>query len=220
MESSGKRDSIQVSEETAEVLTSAGLGQWLIPREDSVSVMGKGKMKTFWLLGSKAAGETSSPTSSASSPGEAPAFQNRQIPSDVELEGSSFNERAERRVDWVAEVLLRLLKRIIAKRGVGTGGANLLKRRNKFDESVFTGNEGTVLEEVQEHISLPEYDSSCKLELNADSIELDPEIVRQVRSYVKGIASMYRGNHFHNFEHGMFLSPGLSFLTYLRRMII
>lgn len=49
MESNGKRNCIQVSETTASLLTDAGKGHWVTPREDAVSVKGKGEMRTFWI---------------------------------------------------------------------------------------------------------------------------------------------------------------------------
>jgi hypothetical protein len=50
MESTGRVNRIQVSPQTAKLLKDEGLGKWVIPRENLVSVKGKGKMQTFWLL--------------------------------------------------------------------------------------------------------------------------------------------------------------------------
>jgi class 3 adenylate cyclase len=50
MESTGEKNRIQVSEYTADLITQAGKGHWLIPREDVVEAKGKGMMKTFWLV--------------------------------------------------------------------------------------------------------------------------------------------------------------------------
>eukprot|EP00980_Cylindrotheca_fusiformis_P031811 scaffold27023_cov147-Cylindrotheca_fusiformis.AAC.1 len=46
MESSGERDSIQVTQATADLLKEAGYVRWLIPRSSRISVKGKGKMQT------------------------------------------------------------------------------------------------------------------------------------------------------------------------------
>ena len=43
------RNCIQVSEATATFLNEAGKGHWLVKREGTVSVKGKGEMQTYWL---------------------------------------------------------------------------------------------------------------------------------------------------------------------------
>ena len=61
---------------------------------------------------------------------------------------------------------------------------------------------GTVLDEVQEIIALPEYDSSiAKQRKDPETVELAENVTDQLRSFVSCVASMYRGNAFHNFEH-------------------
>jgi class 3 adenylate cyclase len=50
MESTGERNRIQVSDFTADLLSQAGKGHWLIPREDVVEAKGKGMLNTFWLV--------------------------------------------------------------------------------------------------------------------------------------------------------------------------
>ena len=49
MESTGKRNLIQISEATADLLIDAGKGQWITPRQDPVEAKGKGVLNTFWL---------------------------------------------------------------------------------------------------------------------------------------------------------------------------
>merc|ERR1719428_689101 len=41
---------IQVSPQTANLLKDEGLGKWVTPRENLVTVKGKGEMQTYWLL--------------------------------------------------------------------------------------------------------------------------------------------------------------------------
>jgi len=50
MESTGRVNMIQVSPQTANLLKEEGLGKWVVPRENLVTVKGKGDMQTFWLL--------------------------------------------------------------------------------------------------------------------------------------------------------------------------
>ena len=50
MESTGERDRIQMSQETANLLLAAGKSSWIRPREDKVVAKGKGEMSTYWLV--------------------------------------------------------------------------------------------------------------------------------------------------------------------------
>jgi len=50
MESTGLRGKIQVSQETADLLTAAGKWTWISPRSETVHAKGKGEMQTYWLL--------------------------------------------------------------------------------------------------------------------------------------------------------------------------
>lgn len=231
MESSGRRDKIQVSEETAEILKASGLKNWLVPREDTVSIMGKGEMKTYWLE-ENCLIETTAPPRSAwtnantdkmlaeasTTPREIGLVASRQSVAESETEiqettrvaSGVLDERSARRADWVAEVLIRLLKRVIAKRG-DQSVVRIGRSQNKsVDESIFFERDTTVLEEVQEHIALPRYDPTCKRELDAESIQLDAVVEDQVHTFVCAVASMYRNNSFHNFEHASHVTMSVS----------
>lgn len=50
MESNGRPGTIQVSEDTAELLRSAGKSHWLVQREDRVVAKGKGELRTYWVV--------------------------------------------------------------------------------------------------------------------------------------------------------------------------
>ena len=49
MESTGEKNMIQVSQDTADLLNASGKGHWLTPRDGPVSVIGKGSILTYWL---------------------------------------------------------------------------------------------------------------------------------------------------------------------------
>jgi Adenylate and Guanylate cyclase catalytic domain len=49
MESTGKRDMIQISQATADILSSSGKNHWIVRREDAVEAKGIGILKTYWL---------------------------------------------------------------------------------------------------------------------------------------------------------------------------
>jgi class 3 adenylate cyclase len=58
MESTGKKNRIQVSQATADFLRAAGLRYWLHPRDDLVNAKGKGKVQTYWISLRSASGRS------------------------------------------------------------------------------------------------------------------------------------------------------------------
>ena len=50
MESTGEKDRIQISQETADELILAGKTDWIMPRADKIVAKGKGEMQTYWLV--------------------------------------------------------------------------------------------------------------------------------------------------------------------------
>jgi hypothetical protein len=49
MESTGLKQKIQISKETANRLIACGKSSWVVPRENTIMVKGKGEMQTYWL---------------------------------------------------------------------------------------------------------------------------------------------------------------------------
>jgi hypothetical protein len=99
-------------------------------------------------------------------------------------------------VEWNADVLLRLLNQIIAKRGVlGKSGWD------EDEEPVLERKEGvtTPFEEVSEVIDLPGFDT--KAYTHPKAIDVDPQVAAQLREFVSAIASAYRSNPFHCLQH-------------------
>lgn len=45
IETTGKRDRIHISSETAELLVEAGKSRWLVPRDEKVYAKGKGEFR-------------------------------------------------------------------------------------------------------------------------------------------------------------------------------
>lgn len=99
----------------------------------------------------------------------------------------------QRLVDWNTEVLTALLQQIVASR-VGTPNTKTNTSNNLKWQS------GTVIDEVKEIIELPPFQHTKALGINK-KMELDSNVQDQLREYVSVIASLYRSNHFHNFEH-------------------
>ena len=74
-----------------------------------------------------------------------------------------------------------------------------------------------VVEEVAEVIMLPDFDDRTANKVDPESVELTTEVVEQCRRYVSIIASMYRDNPFHNFEHASHVS--MSVVKLLSRIV-
>jgi hypothetical protein len=97
MESTGVLNKIQISASTADYLLQAGKQHWVTPREDAVKAKGKGVLHTFWLNPAAKADRGSS----ASSDGGVEVLP-------VE------DKRQDRRVDWVVEILLGHIQKIVS----------------------------------------------------------------------------------------------------------
>ena len=208
MESTGIRDRIQISQETADLLHQAGKNHWFEPRADTVVAKGKGALKTYWLRTQDSTAQRKRPS--------LPEEMRASVIEKAAMDKLAI-EKTARLIDWNCDVLLRLLKQIVARRRsmakykhresiVGLNGLKSSRRASMngsahgiMDES---NENGTVIDEVREIITLPKLDLKlAKAQEEADSIELEDEIVEQLNEYVSNIAAMYRENPFHNFEH-------------------
>ena len=54
MESTGKRNRVQISRTTADLVTKGGKGHWIEKRAEKIEVKGKGLQDTYWLKSDKA----------------------------------------------------------------------------------------------------------------------------------------------------------------------
>lgn len=198
MESTGMRDRIQISQETAELLIEAGKNHWFEPREDTVVAKGKGQLRTFWLR-----------TQENLDKQKRPALPEEMRASVIEKSAMDklASEKTARLIDWNCDVLLRLMKQIVARRRAmakmkqSIVGLNSLKtsRRASLNGSLHgasmdeSNENGTVIDEVMEIITLPKLDLKItKAQEDADSVELPDEVVSQLMEYVSNIAAMYR----------------------------
>jgi hypothetical protein len=149
-------------------LREAGHSKWLVPREEKVDVKGKGILQTFFVQI-----QTGSRTSDA--------------PSEVSVDDPTTmcNDKVDRLVFWNVEVLSSLLRSIVARREATN------KRHREVHAKVVKG--AMVLDEVVEIITLPEYNpNAVKKQVDPCMVQLDSEIVEQLTSLVRRIASMYR----------------------------
>jgi hypothetical protein len=222
LETTGKKNMIHISSETAELLKCAGREKWLRRREQTVEAKGKGKLQTYWLL------LQNEPTSSISSTGDSDsAIEEKAAPkaapipdtisstlpnlntATVEEIEAALPLKVQRLVRWNVDVLTRLLKQIVAKRNAAGNshrhGLMVKQLENDIKRKFY------VLDEVVEIIPLPEFDhKNYKNWENASKIVLPEAVIMQMRLYVASIAAMHRDNPFHNFEHASHVMMSVS----------
>jgi class 3 adenylate cyclase len=213
MESTGRCNSIQISQETADLLIGAGKQHWVIPRKDKVHAKGKGELQTFWLMTvheyatshvtSTSEGSSSHDIGAHDVLQEMPLSRSNSISNMHESQTASVfvEAKLQRLVDWNTALLLRHIKSIITqRRNLGTVPDECDKIRKLETSRPRLGE--TVLNEVVEIVELPCFDKrACLNAEEAEKVILGEELEIQTRNYVQTIAAMYRDNPFHNFEH-------------------
>eukprot|EP00980_Cylindrotheca_fusiformis_P025843 scaffold14714_cov108-Cylindrotheca_fusiformis.AAC.2 len=202
MEQSGKRNRIQVSQVTADLLRAAALAQWIMPRGSKISVKGKGEMQTYWLRKSKTHKVSRSELESDMTT-HAELLETEEESDSYEEPGPGIDSdqrmtKIERLVEWNVEVLASLLQQIIASRdGVVNDIASLSDAEKKIGSGA-----GTVLDEFTPTIPLKRFEAEdLRARRRPSSIEIGDEAKLQLRKYLSQIAALYRDNPFHNFEH-------------------
>lgn len=207
IESTGMRGHIHVSEQTSHLLVAAGKSDWIISRQDQVEAKGKGLMRTFWLALRVNKGSSTEDSDLCDTEETMPivleAGQMR-MPDEhkpvVPTETEERERKIQRLVEWNSEMLLQLLKQILARRRVikakSTSATDLFAAAKSI-----SSNRTLVVDEVAEVITLPEFDAKIVNKLNTGEVVLPDEAVVQLKEYVSMIASMYNDNAFHNFEH-------------------
>jgi hypothetical protein len=214
VESTGQRNKIHISQETANLITAAGKGHWVVPRPDLVVAKGKGELKTFWLFvkdGSASAdknspkdGEKDRPAQDLNSLAKKDTSIAASIPSQMEL-----SPKIVRLVHWNVDVLQRLLKLIIAKRSAETNLKQPVDTICNFEKSI--GKNSIVLDEMVEVVTLPKFNAkAAKNQMDHNAIHIPPQVLNQLTEYIKTVASMYRDNAFHNFEHASHVTMSVS----------
>lgn len=188
---------------------------WLRERDDLVAAKGKGKLRTYWLeftaKNNSRAGSSRSGSMDTSTEGsDDPDFEDgnaihaelrKKAKWAMKVQANNLDEKMERLVDWNTDILARLLKQILARhRAMEKHQSTRASAATRDFVGQTVGS--MVIDEVVEIIELPElHAASSRQHELVDEIELDTNVVSQLRSYIRTMASMYRGNPFHNFEH-------------------
>jgi class 3 adenylate cyclase len=217
VESTGMKNMIHISHETAELLKGSGKGHWVTPREEMVVAKGKGEMQTYFLYikGDSAKSTASGTSESYSGDGgdgddviseiavAVPKKRNSasQDATDEEPVLKTISEKQQRLVNWNSDVMGRLLREIVALREA-SGDEAESEVALKALEDTNLQRETLVIEEVEEVVTLPVFNAkAAKNQKDPQLVDLGESVIAQLHDYVAIISAMYQENPFHNFEH-------------------
>eukprot|EP00934_Nitzschia_sp_Nitz4_P002089 Nitzschia sp. Nitz4//scaffold18_size181773//131592//134526//NITZ4_001933-RA/size181773-processed-gene-0.62-mRNA-1//-1//CDS//3329540065//2089//frame0 len=198
MESTGASNKIHVSAETAAFVRDAEDEELsVVPREDAVEAKGKGVLSTFWLVYADSRSRSNSFASQSSRYDADTKSQGSldNVATEVHLEDTE-QKKLDRSVIWTTDVLLNLLRQVVAMRG------NAVSEAHAADNYVLKGAKRP-LDEVVDIVDIVDLHSQQKLlnHTGPKSVKIPEAAANQLRSYVLEIASTYHPNFFHNFEH-------------------
>jgi Adenylate and Guanylate cyclase catalytic domain len=204
METTGMRNRVHISQETAQLLIDAGKENWIRKRDDAVEARGKGTLSTYWLqsisnLTVNDLWASSNGKADRKSIGRSQQWENSEVDwSLVELDLDEkryhphYDDKAQRLIEWNTDVLSRLLRQIISRRNVyEQQGISTISDPDDEDLKVSCVQQSTVLDEVTEIIHLPDFDRKiAKDQQDPDDIELGDEVERQLKEYILSISTM------------------------------
>ena len=227
MESNGRPHCIHLSEETAELLRRAGKQHWIKQREDKIVAKGKGALQTYWLnMG------TLNTTSSYTSGGSAKKKEDIILDSALDVneqnaviaaaeqaakaavpapEISCSKEKTDRLIKWNTDVLVRLLKQIVARRRF-TGTRKNAQSPNETELKTVPGL--SVLDLVDSSVTLMDTGFTS---VDGDMVDIDPAVIQQIGDYVRSISVLYNDHPYSSFERASHVT--MSCAKFLSRII-
>jgi hypothetical protein len=196
MESTGIKNRIHCSKETAELLRKQGKERWILEREDKVIAKGKGELTTFWI-NTKETHESKS--GSVLGDDGVEHVDEDGATKAIKTEGFRLASKNERLAGWITDLLIILLKQLVSSRATTDISEEEMQAVARLEQAI-GGDERTVLEETPSYVPLPKFDDEFVAQPIED-VSLDPIVIEQLKQYVLTVASMYKENPFHNFEH-------------------
>ncbi len=208
------KEKIQISKETHELLVEAGKGHWTRPRPDLVYAKGKGTLQTHWLtVYHKKANSVSESSATLVEVDSEHDSQGDKLPHSstdkaAERRRLALNiEKTDRLIDWIVDLMKDQLTRLRAQRGL----------EETTYEPLYERSEGAIcLDEVADIIPLSRHGECKKRRDSIHGPPLNADVQAQLRQYVAIIASTYRSNAFHSFEHACHVTMALS--KYIKRI--
>lgn len=208
IESTGQRNKVHISQETAVHLKAAGKEAWLCARKDKVFAKGKGQLQTYWLQITDESdvdtGSMALSTDSAKSDLLYKKSLKQQLKSlhAGDEEGQlalthgavKLSDKAERLVKWNVDIMLKILRQVEARRASTPG----FKRTNRNGTLAQSQGEGgtlgtAIIDEVKDVLSLPQFNANVfQKHVEPTSIEISSKVAEQLTDYVTNVAAMYR----------------------------
>lgn len=203
IESTGLRNKIHISPETAECLDEAGKSNWYKERDDIIVAKGKGALQTYWLTDTE---QTEAPLTISEEASNEVKTQDDIDAEQIKAAQKAASAKVQRLIDWNCEMLMKHLKGVVARREVLDRNMTSPKGRASGARlrilEAQIARAGTVVDEIVEIIELPRFEAEAIAnEQDAKNIDVGDEVAHQLRDYVSVLASMYRENPFHCFEH-------------------
>jgi 3'5'-cyclic nucleotide phosphodiesterase/Adenylate and Guanylate cyclase catalytic domain len=233
IESTGEKNRIHLSLQTASYLIESGKGDWVVERTSLVSAKGKGDLQTYWLTLKEGSSETTSDALSCTSsdhgradkmPGDrSPVSARRRSTADVVQPLGSLADQSTgplvkpaapeplmRLIDFNSQVLEGYLKKMVAMRQASVFYAPTTMEGARLSALTPTGAllAGSVFDEVQESIALPT--EPARYLQDPTKVILSPVVRNQLRDFVSTIALLYQENHFHCFDHASHVLMSIS----------
>ncbi|CAJ1939564.1 unnamed protein product [Cylindrotheca closterium] len=207
VESKGAAGRIHVSQDTADHLRKCHKGHWLVKREGTIIAKGKGDLQTYWI--GKAVQSVKEATGTGS---ETASVSEKSTSSFEETAPAAFGNhlddagnRKDRLVDWNVTVFTDILKQIVARRNAYAAAKKDSNDLSAVDLRVVEDmkkDDLKPLHDVRETIWLPEFDQTVEdSQEDAHTIDIPTSVSTELRDFISTIASLYRSNSFHNFEH-------------------
>jgi len=209
MESTGEKNRIQISQDTADLIITAGKGHWLTPREAPISAKGKGSIQTYWLKpGTKRRSssvsysgrrsETSAMSEESESNLPKSSFHHalQQSWKCIGIENNSRLVAKERLVRWNAAILESFLLKIVDNRNNFYPGSSLSNFTPSQEDKVLSFSE-----KLSESIMFPNMKYQENYRKVSSSMAISSVARAELIEYVARISSLYRDVPFHNFEH-------------------
>jgi len=207
MESTGEKNMIQVSQDTADLLNASGKGHWLTPRDGPVSAKGKGSILTYWLQPNRrrpsmhgSLRQNMSETANSSSDAKVPTVSLdralRQSWKCIGIDNDTLVAK-ERLIRWNAAILESFLLKIVDNRNIHSAADAFLDQfiPSKEDKHL------SFSEKLSETVMFPEVAYRDDYYGVSSDVAISSDAQIELLEYVAKIASMYRDVPFHNFDH-------------------
>ena len=155
---------------------------------------GKGELQTYWVTPRSGANESSvsgGDNSDSSEPVDTFVLPRSSVSMHTSLAMKrELDEKHKRLVHWVAEIMIKLLKQMVARRTAA--GTTTVRKKSDAISSHFGDNHDPI-EEVQDIITLPCFDQKVAAkQIDFTKVKLPESVVAQLHSYIAEIAMIYR----------------------------